>query len=66
MKFYNDIAEYYHLIFEDWDRSIEKQANGLSIIIQNNFTNIDRIHDASCGIGTQVIGLSKKGRFYKH
>ncbi len=23
-SFYNDLAEYYHLIFEDWDRSIER------------------------------------------
>ena len=25
-SFYDDLAEYYHLMFEDWDRSIVRQG----------------------------------------
>jgi glycine/sarcosine N-methyltransferase len=30
---YDDLAEYYHLIFEDWDRSIKRQAGILNSLI---------------------------------
>ncbi len=26
LSFYEVLADYYHLIFEDWDRSIQRQA----------------------------------------
>lgn len=61
-KFYNDMSDYYHLIFSDWDKSIERQ----SIIIENifkqyNITTAHTILDCACGIGTQALGLAKRG-----
>lgn len=63
-EFYDQLSEYYHLIFEDWDSSIKKQAKILDAVIQaqikQNPPSIALL-DCSCGIGTQAIGLSLLG-----
>lgn len=63
-KFYDDLADDYHLIFEDWDASMRHQSNILDEIVKNYFDqsrqNI-KIFDCSCGIGTQAIGLALLG-----
>ncbi|MFQ5633203.1 MAG: class I SAM-dependent methyltransferase [bacterium] len=60
--FYTDLTPYYHLIFEDWDKSIAWQANQISDIIRDGWgSDVETILDASCGIGTQAIGLAQKG-----
>ena len=60
---YDDLAEHYHLIFEDWDVSIERQAAVLGTILKQNcgLAASARILDCACGIGTQALGLAKMG-----
>lgn len=60
--FYNGISSYYHLIYSDWYNSITKQAEDLDSIIKDYWKReISNILDASCGIGTQVLGLAQLG-----
>jgi SAM-dependent methyltransferase len=59
---YDDLAAYYHLIFENWDASIGRQAGVLGLLIEAACgRNPARILDAACGIGTQAIGLAMRG-----
>ncbi|MFF8918106.1 class I SAM-dependent methyltransferase [Streptomyces sp. NPDC015032] len=56
--FYDELADGYHLIYEDWDASIRRQGDALDALIGR-----DRavVLDCSCGIGTQAIGLALRG-----
>jgi glycine/sarcosine N-methyltransferase len=56
--FYDALADDYHLIFADWERSIAHQADVLSRLIG---AERRRVLDAACGIGTQAIGLARDG-----
>jgi glycine/sarcosine N-methyltransferase len=60
---YDDLAEHYHLIFENWDASIERQTATLSSILEQRcgLPGTANILDCSCGIGTQALGLAKIG-----
>lgn len=63
-KFYDDFADDYHLIFEDWDASMKRQSNVLDRIFVNQFKQPRqelKVYDCSCGIGTQAIGLALLG-----
>lgn len=60
--FYDELTPYYHLIYENWEESIQKQAYQLDAVIQERWGNkIHEIYDVSCGIGTQTLGLAQKG-----
>jgi SAM-dependent methyltransferase len=60
--FYDRLAEHYHLIFEDWDRSIEGQAKVLNPLLASEMGQRPlKILDCACGIGTQAIGFAKAG-----
>jgi glycine/sarcosine N-methyltransferase len=60
--FYDSLADSYHLIFEDWDASMARQAGVLDALIQSRLgVHPGRLHDCACGIGTQAIGLAKLG-----
>ena len=62
LDFYESLATRYHLIFEDWDRSIDRQSKVLGRLL--NVQHGDRplkILDCACGIGTQAIGFAKSG-----
>ena len=60
--FYDDLAEHYHLIFEDWGRSIERQAGALGPLLENKLARGPlKILDCACGIGTQAIGIAQRG-----
>lgn len=61
-RFYDDLAEHYHLIFEDWGRSIERQACVLGPLLENRLAHAPlKILDCACGIGTQAIGMAQRG-----
>ena len=60
--FYDELSGFYHLIFADWQASIERQARALdSIIRSEGGPEPHTILDCSCGIGTQSIGLAARG-----
>jgi SAM-dependent methyltransferase len=60
--FYDELAGLYHLIFPDWNASIERQAGQLASIIQERWgVRAQTILDVSCGIGTQALGLAARG-----
>jgi SAM-dependent methyltransferase len=61
-KFYDELADDYHLIFADWDASIARQAAALdSLIVTQLGQGSHMILDCACGIGTQAIGLTGTG-----
>ncbi len=57
-RFYDEMADGYHLIYSDWDASMRRHGNALDALIGD-----DRVEvlDCSCGIGTQAIGLAMRG-----
>ncbi len=60
--FYDELADYYHLIFEDWDHSIVRQATILSGLLARQLgAGPLKVLDCSCGIGTQALGLAHFG-----
>ena len=61
--FYDDLAQWYHLIFEDWNRSIAYQGAVLGPILERHTgrRNSPYVLDCACGIGTQTIGLAQRG-----
>jgi glycine/sarcosine N-methyltransferase len=60
---YDELASQYHLIFENWELSVERQAAALSSILHGKcgLATTARILDCACGIGTQSLGLAKMG-----
>src|SRR5262245_32676224 len=60
---YDQLADHYHLIFENWDASIARQASAIGPILERECgpAGITRVLDCACGIGTQVLGLLKLG-----
>lgn len=60
--FYDSLAPHYHLIFEDWDRSIDRQAKVLDHLLKAQLQDRPlKILDCACGIGTQAIGFALNG-----
>ena len=55
--FYDELADEYHLIFADWEASIARQAAILRELLEDART----VLDATCGIGTQALGLAAAG-----
>ena len=61
-EFYAGLAPFYHLVYGDWEASIERQAEQLDAIIRKTWgTGIRTVFDVSCGIGTQRLGLAALG-----
>lgn len=62
LDFYEALADHYHLIFEDWDRSIARQAAILNSVLRANLDHWPvKLLDCACGIGTQAIGFAQAG-----
>ncbi len=60
--FYDDLAEDYHLLFADWKASLAWQAELLERVIREHLGPGPRsVLDCSCGIGTQALGLARRG-----
>ena len=60
--FYQQLAPFYHLIYPEWEVSIQQQARDLDKIIKEYWGNwVDTILDVACGIGTQTLGLAQLG-----
>ncbi len=61
-KFYDDIADVYHLVYTDWADSMRRQAEVLNGVLRRALGDgPHRILDVSCGIGTQSLGLAALG-----
>jgi len=61
-EFYDKLAPFYHLIFENWERSIERQGTALDSIIRSAALHgACSVLDLACGIGTQTLGLAARG-----
>lgn len=61
-RFYDDLAGFYHLLFDDWDAAVERQAQAVDALLTRLAgPGRKRILDAACGIGTQAIGLARLG-----
>ena len=62
LGFYEPLADHYHLIFEDWDRAIQRQATVLSRLLDVHLQKHPlKVLDCACGIGTQALGLASLG-----
>jgi glycine/sarcosine N-methyltransferase len=60
-EFYDELAEHYHLIFENWEVSIARQSAALEQILDRECGPAARVLDCACGIGTQSLGLARRG-----
>jgi len=61
MDFYDSLASRYHLVFPDWDHSIQRQGEQLDQVIQQQWPGRRTVLDVSCGIGTQALALAARG-----
>ena len=64
--FYDELAPYYDLIFDDWDASMARQGAVLARLIDAELgpgaaPESLRILDAASGIGTQALALAARG-----
>lgn len=60
--FYAGLTPLYHLIYPDWGQSVERQAGELDALIRELWgEKVHSVLDASCGIGTQALGLAQLG-----
>ena len=61
-EFYDKLAPFYHLMFENWERSIERQGTALDSIVHSiALPGAQSVLDVACGIGTQSLGLAARG-----
>jgi len=61
-EFYDALAPFYHLIYENWESSIERQGEELDSVIRSFAHQPARsVLDLACGIGTQSLGLAVRG-----
>ena len=59
-RFYDELAESFHLIFDDWNAAMARQRDILAALLPRPAAGL-RILDCACGIGTQSIGLATLG-----
>jgi SAM-dependent methyltransferase len=60
--FYDQLADVYPFIYQDWETSLKRQAAALDTVLREHADGkIETVLDAACGIGTQTIGLAELG-----
>jgi glycine/sarcosine N-methyltransferase len=60
--FYDGLAAEYHLVYGDrWDDAVAHQGEVLDRLIREVVGDTADVLDCSCGIGTQAIGLARRG-----
>ena len=60
--FYDKLAEEYTALFRDWDDAVARQAEHIDAMIRDHASGErGSLLDATCGIGTQAIGLALRG-----
>jgi SAM-dependent methyltransferase len=60
--FYSALAPVFHLVYPDWEATIERQAAELDALIREQWGDAGRrLLDAACGVGTQTLGLAGRG-----
>ncbi|MEW2154725.1 class I SAM-dependent methyltransferase [Streptomyces sp. NPDC007189] len=57
-RFYDSLADDYHLIYPDWAASVRRQGVVLDALVGRERA---AVLDCACGIGTQAIGLALRG-----
>jgi SAM-dependent methyltransferase len=65
-RFYDDLAHYYDLIFQDWESSRSRQGAAIDQLIRREFGSEYQppeisVVDVSAGIGTQALPLAREG-----
>ncbi|MBN1563156.1 MAG: class I SAM-dependent methyltransferase [Anaerolineae bacterium] len=62
LNFYQQLAQDYHLIFQDWTQSIMRQGIALDRLLRAyGIAPPVAVLDCAAGIGTQAIGLAARG-----
>jgi SAM-dependent methyltransferase len=60
--FYDRLADDYHLVYGDrWEEATESQGAALQRVIEAARPGARDVLDCACGIGTQAIGLARRG-----
>lgn len=59
--FYDALAPYYKLVYLDWSESSQRQASILDQLIQERWPGARTLLDLAAGVGTQAIGLARRG-----
>lgn len=62
LKFYDDLAPHYRLMFQDFAREVPHQGVVLNKVIRRFHPTSKKLSllDCSCGIGTQALGLARR------
>ena len=60
--FYDALAPWYHLVYQDWEASIARQGQALASLLAREWDSPSHnVLDAAVGIGTQALGLAARG-----
>ena len=60
--FYDALAPWYHLVYQDWEASIARQGQALASLLASELGSLPHnVLDAAVGIGTQALGLATVG-----
>jgi glycine/sarcosine N-methyltransferase len=60
-QFYDEIAQYYDLIYSDWEGSMLRHGSAIAAMLEGRKAAETRILDVSAGIGTQALPLAALG-----
>jgi SAM-dependent methyltransferase len=62
VSFYDALAPWYHLVYQDWEASIARQGEALGSLLATEWgTGVRRLLDVTVGVGTQALGLAARG-----